>query len=574
MRALAPFVAAAALSFSSTAAASNDTDAEAIARARAELSRRIEAAGAGGAIAVRGALQLEPTAAPAPQLRDPALANCLTTTALAQTAEKLSANKAKALDQLRANLLSEGGADRTGAELALARAYLVLGFAEEAHAIASARSGAEPAAIAGLASLAGGDREINLAAVSEHRACGALYDFIADAAGVLRGAGEELSGASLGTLSRLPQPLRQPLAEALAVNALGADETLAKEFLEIGGGPAGTSASSLVNAVTDRSEAGSATLAALGSSPGPHRAEALNALSARLDQTASAEITAAFESDAAEAVEAAPISASISALNIALADRRIARGDVGGAARALGDGARHKQTRAAAIAKFAAMTKPLLRSKNPSERLSALEAISLEPALAAESLPIEDARLAAASLADLGAEASLANFMSSASFNSLDDAYFKSRALAQAGRFAEARALAAAHAKDPRVAQLLLQTAYSEADAAELKENAALAVEPSVASGAYWRTGNFPALMALASLNPAEAATLKRIALAFLTARKAPPKPFLAADKTGAISALFMASPKAGAADPREIERLAQYRQSEIVFLRAAVRDE
>lgn len=575
MRALTFLSAAVATLFCGGAAPAGDADDEAVARARAELARRIEAAGAGGAIAVRGEPQSAATQTAAPQLRNADTAGCLTMTMLARTEARLGGGKAEALDKLRADLLSEDGGDRTGAELALARAYLVLGFTEEAHAIAAARNGAEPAGVAGLAMLAGGVDRVSVAAVRDYRACGGLYDLILEAADVLGGSGRPLSGSSLRTLSGLPQPLRQPIAEALAVNALGADETAAKDFLEIGSGVQDSSASSFVNAVIDRSEAGAATLAALGATPGPYRADALNALGERLEPTAPGEMTAAFESDAAETVEAAPLSRSISALNIALADRRIARGDVSGAARALGAAYRHDQTRAAAIAKFGAMTRPLLKSELSSERVSALAALALEPELAAKSLPADDLRLAAASLADLGAGESLAGLLSAAALDAGEETYFKSRALVQEGRIAEARAAAGSHANDARIATLLLQTAFAAGDADFAHKGDFRGVEPSVVSGAFWRAGDISALMGLASAKPLDAATAKRIVFAFLAARKAPPASLLpAADETGALATVFMESPKAGPLDLREIERLAERRQTEIAYLRAAVVDE
>ncbi|HBS34951.1 MAG TPA: hypothetical protein DEA50_07725, partial [Parvularcula sp.] len=98
--------------------------------------------------------------------------------------------------------------------------------------------------------------------------------------------------------------------------------------------------------------------------------------------------------------------------------------------------------------------------------------------------------------------------------------------------------------------------------------------EPSLLSGAYWRMGKRAARMALAKTAPIDAATAKRAAFAFLSARKSPPDALLSADQTGAIKALFATGPKAGAVDPREIERLARDRKSEIAFLRAVVADE
>lgn len=573
MRALLRFFAALMIA-TGPARAAGDADAEAVARARAELARRLEAAGAGGAIAVRGAPETEAAEAAPPGLRDAELGGCLSLAMLTRTVERLGPEKAQALDGLRASLLSESGEARAGAELLLARAYLVVGFAEEAHAIVASRPGAESAGIAGLAMLAGGADANNFAAIHKYRACGPLYAFILETANALHGAGRPLSAGSLKILSALPQPLRQPIAEALAVHSVGADEAAANELLDLGDGAVETDAGRFVRAVADPSEAGAEALAALGARPGPPRAEALRALSARFEEATPPEKTAAFESDAAEAVAASPLSASISALNIALADRRIARGDVSGAARALGAAWRHDQTRADAIARFSAMAAPRLRSQNTSQRLAALEAIATEPAVAADSLSADDARLAAAAMADFGAEESLAKFMSAASFDASDAAYFKSRALAQSGRIVEARALAAAHARDPRIAKLLLETAYSDADAGDLDDNAPPAAEPSLLSGAYWRMGKLAALMALAKTAPIDAATAKRAAFAFLSARKSPPDALLSADQTGAIKALFATGPKAGAVDPREIERLARDRKSEIAFLRAVVADE
>ncbi|MDZ7628417.1 MAG: hypothetical protein U5J99_08455 [Parvularculaceae bacterium] len=553
------------------AAALADSDAEAVARARAELARRIEAAGVGGAIVARGAPQAPPGEITAPPLRNAENADCLTMATLGRTVARLEPAGSQALDDFRTDLLSTDGEGRTGAELALARAYLVLGFAEEAYAIAAARTGAEPAAITGLAALAGGADGFDLDAVREHRDCGALYDFILEASG---SEGRPLSGASLRTLSALPPPLRQPIAETFAVNVLGSDEMAANDFLNIAAAASPSSASSFVNAVIDRSETGSATLAAFSATPGPHRAAALNALSERLDENAPEKVMAAFDADAAEAIEAAPLSRSIPTLNMALASRRIARGDVRGAARALGAAWRHDETRSAAIAMFSALMQPLLRSEKSSDRLLALEAAVTEPALAAESLSTDEWRMAAASLADLGAGKALAKVLLAGKAGPDEEAYFRARMLVHVGRIAEARA-AAAHSKDTRAATLLLQTAYVAGDADFAKAGAASDVELPVISGAFWRTGDIAALMGLANAKPIDAATARRIAFAYLTGRKAPPNSLLAAlkDEEG-TAALFAPGPNSKTVKLRDIEQLDTVRKKEIAFLRAAVRDE
>lgn len=575
------FAIALGLALANAPAAADEKDEAAVTRARAELSRRLESAGAGGVISVRGGNEKSPQQTPAPRLRSAETADCLTLEMLTRTKSSFEPNRASSLDNLRRALLSDDGDDRTGAELALARAYLALGFAAEARAVASVRAGAEAAGIAGLALLAEGDHQRAAAAIVDFRSCGALYDLIAEVAAALKNQKHQVSDRAMETLSKLPQPLRQPIAEALATEALESSPEAAANYLALAQIPPGapkSTAVSLIEAVTDKSDktATTAALAAIGGTPGPLRAPALKALNQRLEKRAPPMVTAALEADIEEAVDLAPLSQSISTLNLTLAERRAERRDFRGAARALGNAYRDDRTREAAAAKFGAMVRPILLSNNVDDKLLALDAIVVEPELAAAGIPAQDTRLAADLMAELGAFEALAQFLSVSRLDSKDKAFAAGRALIRAGQVANGRALMAPYDDDPRVLETIFKTATDVGDAAVANGAAAAnQLDLSIVTGALWRVGDFATLTSLPKSSRADAAAATRIALAFLTEGKRPPENVIAstANAEGA-AALFAPIPNPGRSPAREMQRFAQQQKLEVAFLRQAVSDE
>lgn len=552
---------------------------EAVLRARAELSRRLESVGAAGGIAVRDGSAMPLSSAPALRLSD--TEGCLTPDMISRAEAALGPNRASSLDALRGALLSDDQADRSRAEFDLARAYLVLGFAAEARAIAAARSGAEAAGIAGLAMLAEGEVQDAAAAVAPFASCGALYQLVIDAGRTLRDAAYRLPDRSIEALKRLPAPLRRPIAEALAIKALEAGDAALGDYIAVAGDsrPATTSsAGALLGAVADQSDtsAATATLTSIGATPGPLRAVALSVLAERVDTDAPPDIAAALDADMAEAAESAPLSQTLSALNLKLAGRRIARRDFPGAARALGVAYRDHRTRDAAARDFAAMMRPLVSSANADDRLAAMAAAASEPELAAAALPAPDLRAAATSLADLGAVDHVTTLVSSARLNAAEKVFISSQALVRAGKVAEGRALALQQAGDARIAGILFRTAFNRGEAAvKIDAPTAQEIGAAVISGALWRTGDFAALRSMTLPAAADPATLTRMVLAFLESHETPPHSVLtAAAAVEGASHAFKPAPDISRSSARDIEKFSQRLRSEIAFLRRVTDDE
>ncbi len=551
----------------------------AVARAKAELQRQLDKAGAEGAISVKGDRPVLRQGAPA--LRAAEGGDCLSVESLIRTQSALGADRAAALDRLRLNLLSEGSENRPEAELALARAYLVLGFAEEARAIAAARHGAEAGAIAGLALLAEGDHHRAALAVSQLKSCGALYVLIDEAAGVLNESGGRLSAPSLATLEALPITLRKPIAERLAIESLTIKDGTAARLAAVAGpndATPRTDASALLEAATGapNDQAATATLASLAASPGPFRQHAMRELSVRLDEGASPDVVAALEDSIADEGETAPASPSLSALNLSLADRRVQRRDFSGAARALGSAYRHKASRAAAGEKYRALVKTLVSSNDADNRLQALDILALAPEMSGESLDVAELHIAASGFADLGAAEALSRLLPHTKIEIADKAYFLARALMRAGRRAEARALAQPYAKDARFAALIA-CCTDEDGGAKPSSNRDLGrvLNQDAYSAFLWRHGDFGGLRALVTKSPIEASTAERIAFSHLISGTAPPPAVLTAVAgSDGLTTLFSPVPNPLSAKPGTLAQFAQALKGEIKFIRGASRNE
>ncbi len=582
-RAVQLAAAASAMLAGAAAAAAEGSEDEAVSMARASLLRRLEAADAAGVVSVRdaedGVVGAPPPQAPAPRLRTTDDSDCLTLEALSKPKEAPSGGDVQTLDELRKSVLTKEGENRSGAELALARGYLVLGFAEEARAIAIARSGAEAAGIAGLALLVEGRPDEAGKIIDEFRFCGSLYEFIAEASAVLAGNSHQLSGKSLTTLKRLPKAIQQPIAETFAVRAIGAGDRSAIDYVAIAT-PAGDGARSQAGVFIDAADARAdrqaarASLTSLSSTPGPLRLYALHELAKHIDADSAPSAIEAFEDNAAEAVDAGPASLPTASLGLALADRRAGRGDAIGAARALGSAHRHASTREAARARAAALLRPLLASGVADDRLAALAIVASEPELASASLAAEEFLAAAAGVADLGAPDTLARMLEPVAMAPLDKSLLLSEANARAGLWQAARRVAEPFAGETLGAATLLMIARGAGDVGAERALAEQA-GPSTFADFLWRQGEFGSLHSLASHKGLEPAASEKVALAFLAARRTPPPTIVAAaPNRDGVAALFAVMPDVRTASAADIAAFTGRMAKAIGYMRESLRDE
>lgn len=566
-----------ALAAVSGAFASN-SDREAVAKARESLRRQLDEAQAAGVITVRR----EPQAA-APALRDLESRRaadvtptaCLTVEALQNASRMLEPDAQVALDALRSAVIENAGAKGSGPEIALARAYLVLGFAEEARAVALAREGAEAAGVAALALLAEGRPVEALEKSRPFRTCGGLYLLVEEAAAVLTRRQEKLSDASRTVMERLPAPLFRPIAEAMAIQAFEAgsraaalppleaqsqqDKSEARLFLEAAAGD-----------VRSRS---TATLYAIGAKPGPLRAHALQALAGYIDGDAPESAQTAFDDDVIEVTEDDSGAGPVAQLSLILADRRAKQGDFSGAGRALASAYRYEATRAAASKKFASILSPAIRSQSSDERIAALAALGAFPALAAESLTDEDLRIAAGQMARLGAVNSIASVLAGSSLSPREIEILRGEAAFRAGDYDSAAAALAPHADERRVLELLRRVSIMKQDrSGEELFSQSLGQDAIVDS--RWRAGNFAKLADLAGESSFTGANVEKALLANAALRRPAPAHLVARAPDERAGALFADAPDPKSADAAALLDFTRKLATSVNYLKKVLNDE
>lgn len=571
-------ITAIALTGFATGPAAAGEDAE-VNRAKAELQRQLREAGADGHIAVKaGARQARLVP---PPLRNADVGDCLTADMLNRSAKSLGANRAEALESLRRKLLSDSAFDQSIAEMAMARAYLVVGFVEEARAIAAAREGAEASGITALAYLADGDHLGAARAVALFASCGALYEFVDDAAKAVSGSGHRLSDRSLAMLSALPADLRRPIAEALAVGSLSTDEGEAAKYAALAKQAAflpGSEAAAFLHAAlgAPNKDAATAALATISASPGPLRQQAMRRLSDMLDDDVDAAVVAALDDSITDETGASPPTPALAALNISIANRRLKRRDFAGAARAFAVARRTEATRKTVDQTIAPLIKSLFSSSNADERLGALDFLAAAPELASALSDKILAGAVGAGFADLGAVDALTEILPHLRLGATDKTFLQARALVRAGRRGEAYALATPLAAEGRFAELIACCAIG-ADRTDLasKKTLARALTPEAYADYLWRGGEFEELSALPISSSASAAARERLAWAHIAARRPRTGSEIAAFAEAAgMKALFTPVPDPAADGQETLMRFAELLESELSFIRGALSDE
>jgi len=561
-------------------------DRDSVADARARLLHRLADADAAGFVSVREDVEAFNVVPPrdialpvaSPRLRSSADSECMALTSLSSAMSFLKSDNAEALDQLRKAVLAVDNDRKPAAELSLAGAYLALGFAEEARAIAISRTGAEAAAIASLALLMEGKPERARALVSDFRHCGALFEFVDEAAGVLALGDHHLSDKAQDFLGQLPAPVQQPIAEAFAVLSISAADGSANAYVGVARkarGNARTEAGDFIDAVASTDEKSTlARLAALSGAPGPLRPFALHELSKRLEGKDAGIAIESFENNAADVLDSGDASSPLGSISLALSDRRAVHGDQLGAAKALRAAYNHAATRNAALIRFGQLARPLLSSERANDRLIALGLIAAEPEMANNSLTPLEIKEAAAKIAELGAAESLTEIVTHAKLTPIEGALLLSEVNLRAGRFKEARAFAEPFAKESEGVAALLKIAQAINDP---ESERILVTRAGVTAYAdfLWRTQDFRALESLASGAALGPESIQKVALAFLASGHALPANVSASapGRDGFVD-LFAVMPDTGEARADELLRFSGQVARAIKYLRSELQNE
>jgi hypothetical protein len=527
-------------------------DDESITRTREYLRRQLEAARATGVVAVRGEHEATPGA-----LRDGdaslgassytgASTRCITHESLSATAAQLRGDPVTTLEAFRNAVLDGEAAARREAELALAKSYLVLGFAEEARAISAPRDGAEAAGVAGLALLAEGRPADAARKIEGLGACGAVYGFISEAAAVLMGARVKLSPSSREALANLPEPLSRPIAEAIAVQAIeaGGDPAETLRRIPLSSSSVGRSeARAFIDAMSLSDETSSAAqLAVIGAAPGPFRAQALETLSTRIGSGVPAEIEGALEDDAMEEIETGKNIGPIARLSLSLAEIRLRKHDFAGTARALFAAYQYESTRDTAKRRFRQIFAPLVQSEDFGDRLPALAVITAYSDLAADSLASEDIKIAASKAAALGAVDSATKILNASSIAPFEAGLMMGEAAYRAGDFEKASSILEPLAADKRALDLLRRLAIQSGDR-EAEERYSASIGKSAVGDFLWRRGRYAALAEMADADSDEEAEVEKVLLSHIATRRSAPSRLLRSSKGEQLGPLFASAP-------------------------------
>jgi hypothetical protein len=473
-------------------------------------------------------------------------AECLTMERLRRSERSLADEPVAGLDRLRAALLAEDGIRRSDAEIDLAIGYLVLGFAEEARAIAAAQAGVEAAGVMGLALLMENRPEDVERRLSGAERCGAVYQMIRESADLLLQKRERLSTAAQDHLARLPSRIGQPIAEAMAAHALaaGADpEIYGRETPREDARTETSEAATFASAVADPSaESGVAKLLEIGSTPGMFRVKALTAASAKLDDAANREFIESFEANSADILDEPGGGEGKAKFSLLIARRRAAQGNMTGAAKALAAAYDHGGARNAALETHRELFVPLIRSSSSDDRLSALSAIVERPRLAADSLPASDMASAAHAAARLGAVQATNKLLSVLSPPAAEASLLRGEAAYRAGDLLGARSILEPIADSPAGAalfsRLVIRTADPEAPLPVSVQRAGVE-----AANVFWALGDFEALRGLASTSTLTGAQATQAVLAHLAADVAPSETLMRNTGDERMAALFAKAP-------------------------------
>lgn len=448
-------------------------DKDRIEQARASLQERLSDAQSKGVVLLKGDARPSAHRAEAARVLRPGDANpvtCLTPTMLAETAALVEKQPSRTIDSLQDLLVDGRDGDRGELELQLATAFLVIGFAEEAAAVAAGRKDARAAAIVSLARLMSSAPPAADGAAA-YVGCGDFYQMIAQVEVMLAGGAVEITDNEIGFLKSLPPTIAAPIAEALTLAALDrGDPHAAARLKSLLDGLAASSRRADATAYIDAALGGPTlsaedaqqALAPIAATPGPLRERAIIALAPMMANAADDGVRLAFDHDLEDA--AAGASSRGGALGLLLADRREQRGDISGSFRQLaaahefgegGDGAAASAQRLLAAA---------LHSGDKDRKLHAVAAVADRPAFAAPALSPADFDLVVAELVEFGAAEALDAALAARSVAPMERRAILARALLRAGRAKEAIEIAGPGAGDPDFAEILFIAGAFERD--------------------------------------------------------------------------------------------------------------
>jgi hypothetical protein len=555
-------------------------DPESLERTREVFRNQLEAAKAAGVVYGRS----EQTMAPAlrdvevgtePRLLSTLAVECLTVDQLRREERLLEKEPSVVLERLRGAVLSQDGEAKGDADLALARAYLVLGFAEEARAIAISRQGAMAASIAALALLAEGRPEEAVQITRERNACGLVRRFIDEVGAVLSLRASNLSAEVQDYFLGLPKNLRRPIAEAITAQALANGEEPAVSFSDAQMEETAIqsdAAAFIEAAVTTKKDLSAEKLSAIGGTPGQFRLAALQRLSSQLDDDAPPEIVQAFEADAEEAFEGAIGGEQKARFSLTVAKRRASHDNLRGAAKAIASAYSHKSTREDAVRLHSALIIPRLRSSSPDDRLLALAAIVEEPQLAAASLPSEELKSAASTAARLGAVKATSEILQRSKIPKEEIDLLRGEAAYRAGDYPAAISLFEPLSSNPRSLEVL-RTISILSPQSPIDRRFLTGGGGADAAEYFWHAGDFASLRTLASKSSLGAPEARLAALAYLPLKEAPQPAALKLVADERMTHLFAAAPN-NVSDTGSLARFSESITESIGYLREAFENE
>ncbi len=571
------------------APAAGEGDEEKIERAREALKKRLLDAETKGVVAIKGSRAAAPPAADeagesADEVARPALTpaarqaarppavvtSCLTADMIADLAAATAADPMGSIQSLQ-NLLLDNEAEYRGEiELQLATAYLAIGFAEEAGAIARGRTDARAVGVAALAALMQGGADPDHGALAAHLSCGPLYGVAMKALRAADGVPPTLTSEEAALMQSLPPAIASPIAGALALSMLDHGERDHARALR----PliADAAVAAIVDAsLTQASDSAIAALAPVAADPGPMQARAIEALAA--SAASHPDANALVDENLADAAASAPGGRDRSRLNELLAGRLAMAGKIEESLRALGRSAGADKASPAATT-AAALLGDALKGPADDKRLQALSALANEPDFASHVLGEDAAGRAIEDFMALGAARELQAFLDARGVTGTARDHALARALLRAGDADGAATLVGPHASRPEFQDLAFKIAAARDDAAAfdaMLHEAERRGDLDLVARIAWRRGDFErAATARSAIEESgDGAAAERLALALLAARRAAPSAALPSQKKGAMAGLrHMFSPPPANSGDGALRAFAEGVATEIAYIR------
>lgn len=514
------FLAGSALASEPSSAAPPRDGSERVERARAALLQRLSDAKEDGVVEIRGDGPQTPS-------RTPAVAACLTTEMLIGADTATAGAPMETIESLRRLLLDGDGDERAEIDLQLAIAYLVVGFAEEARAIARAHDDPRAVAIAAIADVMSGEM------IAGAAGCGDLYELAVKADRARAGGAPHLSETEIAMIAALPDPISAPIAEVFALAARDhQDQMLANRLRPL------LDRDSKAAAFFEEPANASAALKQIASDPGPMQARAIEALATAADPAAASVVDENLEDAAARA---APHDRR------RLGDLLVARGAdqerIAASIRALRRAAA-RDPASPATRQAGAILRAAVAGKDSDKRLQALAAIASEHKFAAPALDDDAARRAIDELIAFGAVDALTRVLDARGAAGDDRDLALGGALARAGDIDKAWLIAAPHEGEAPFSPLLFRLAAMRGDAASVAtaaRAAASAGDQVSEARLAWRAGDWKRAQAAfegALAKSPDDAVAEKLALAALASARSQAPPTISRTKNPAINAL------------------------------------